>query len=75
MTPQEIFDYKLKWAPGFEVGVHSDLDVKCKDWCRKNLNRQEWAMDTYTDVYEHTFRFEKSENAFEFSKTFKEWLT
>lgn len=75
MTPQEISDYKLKWSPGYQVGVHSDLDVDCKQWCRKNLQRQEWSMETYTDVYEHTFRFENEETAKQFSVQFKEWLT
>ena len=52
MTPQEIFEYKNTWKPkGFQVDVHSDLDVQCKHWCRGNLNRWEWSMDTYTDVY------------------------
>ena len=52
MTPQEIFEYKNAWKPkGFQVDVHSDLDVQCKDWCRKNLNRWEWSMDIYTYVY------------------------
>lgn len=75
MTPQEISDYKMRWAPGFTVGVHSDLDVRCKDWCRKNLERQQWGMESYTDVYEHTFRFEKQSDANQFSTAFKEWLT
>ena len=32
MTPQEIFDYKMRWKPGFTVTLHSDLDVKGKSW-------------------------------------------
>jgi hypothetical protein len=64
MTPQEVFEYKMKWKPiGFAVRLHSDLDWKGKDWCRKNLERHQWSMDTYTDVYEHTFFFEKEEHA------------
>ena len=33
MTPQEIFEYKQRWRPGYVVDVHSDLDIQCKDWC------------------------------------------
>ena len=66
-TPLEISDYKARWKPNaFIVPVHSDLDWRCKDWCRKNLERWEWSMDTYTGVYEHTFYFEKEDVAIEF---------
>lgn len=75
MTPQEIFEYKLGWSPGISVAIHSDLDWKAKNWCRKNLDRQYWAMDLYTDVYEHTFRFEHEHHAKQFAIEFKEWLT
>lgn len=59
MTPQEIFEYKNRWKPGYTVSVHSDRDIECKEWCRRNLMRWEWSMEVYTDVYEHTFYFEK----------------
>lgn len=74
MTPQEIFEYKNQWKPGVSVDVHSDLDVQCKDWCRKNLNRWEWSMDPYTYVYSHTFHFEKSEFADSFRAKFAQWI-
>lgn len=74
LSPQEIFEYKLKWAPGHLVDIHSDLDWKAKDWCRKHIDRQRWSMDTYTDVYLHTFRFEREKDAIEFSKEFSEWV-
>lgn len=74
MTPQEIFDYKIAWRPGYSVVVHSDLDIKCKDWCRKHLQRWEWSMDTYTHVYAHTFRFEKIQDANEFKRYFIQWV-
>ena len=70
MTPQEIFEYKNSWKPGFAVDVHSDLDVQCKDWCRKNLNRWEWSMSLHTDVYRHTFYFESPLHAKQFSEKF-----
>jgi hypothetical protein len=74
MTPQEIFDYKINWKPGFMVDVHSDMDVQCKDWCRKNLNRWEWSMDTYTNIYSHTYFFEKEEYATQFKEKFQDWV-
>lgn len=75
MTPQEIFEYKQRWKPnGHRVDVHSDLDVQCKDWCRKNLNRWEWSMDTYTYVYAHSFYFERQESADSFKDKFAEWI-
>lgn len=75
MTPQEQFEYKNKWKPNaFVVDVHSDLHIQCKDWCRKNLNRWEWSMDTYTYVYSHTFYFELEESANAFEEKFKDWV-
>jgi len=75
MTPQEIFEYKMRWKPNaFVIDVHSDLDIQCKDWCRKNLNRWEWSMDTYTYVYSHTFYFEEEQAADEFKRKFEKWV-
>ena len=74
MTPIEISEYKMRWRPGYTVDVHSDLDVQCKDWCRKNLNRWEWSMDTYTYVYAHTFCFEQEEHAQQFRTKFADWV-
>ena len=73
MTPLEIGDYKRNWWPGDMVRLHSDLDVKGKEWCRKNLQRWEWSMTTFTNVYEHTFHFEKEENAVAFKTFFSEF--
>jgi hypothetical protein len=75
MTPLEIFEYKNAWKPnGFQVDVHSDLHIECKDWCRKNLERWEWSMDTYTYVYSHSFYFEKEQAAREFERKFERWV-
>lgn len=74
MTPQEISEYKMRWKPGHVVDVHSDLDVQCKDWCRKNLNRWEWSMDKYTYVYSHTFHFEEEQASKEFKRKFEKWV-
>jgi hypothetical protein len=70
MTPQEIFEYKMRWAPGIPVSIHSDHHVQAKDWCRKNIGRHQWSMETYTDVYEHTFRFEQPHHANKFKEYF-----
>lgn len=72
-TPQEISDYKSIWmkSGGYSVSIHSDLDVKGKDWCRKNLQRWQWAMKTWTDVHEHTIYFEDKSHAEEFEKQWK----
>ena len=75
MTPQEIFEYKNNWkSNGYAVQVHSDLDVQCKGWCRGNLNRWEWSMDAYTDVYAHTFIFEDIQQAKNFAEKFQRWI-
>lgn len=75
MTPQEIVDYKNKWKPtATQVDVHSDLAVKCKDWCRKNLERHQWSMDIYTGVYSHSFYFEDAEIAQKFATEFEDWV-
>ena len=74
MTPQEIFEYKMRWSPGYSVPIHSDLDWKAKDWCRKNMDRHRWSMDTWTNNYEHTFRFERKHDADLFASTFNEWV-
>lgn len=70
MTPQDIFEYKLRWHPGHEARVHSDLDIQAKTWCRRNLERHQWAVATYTDVYEHTFMFEHIHSAKLFAQEF-----
>jgi len=73
-TPQEIFDHKQSWRPNaYRVRLHSDLDVRGKDWCRRHLERWEWSMDTYTDVYEHTFCFEHEDIAKEFASLWPEY--
>lgn len=69
-TPQEISDYKTRWMQEnpYLVTVNSDLDIPGKGWCRKNLPRHKWSMQTYTNVYEHTFYFEDESDAVRFSE-------
>jgi len=73
MTPQEIFEYKNTWKPGFTVRLHSDLVIDGKTWCRRQLQRHQWSMTEYTDVYEHTFHFEDSGEAFRFKIAMGQW--
>lgn len=75
MTPQEIFEYKNRWKPhAYQVDIHSDLDIQCKDWCRKHCERWQWSMESYTDVYQHTFYFEHDLHGKEFCVEFKDWI-
>jgi len=64
LTPLEVVDYKNRWRTSATmVRTHSDIVDVAKTWCRRNLDRWEWSMTAYTDVYEHTFEFELVENA------------
>jgi len=58
MTPQEIFEYKQSWLPGHTVRLHSDVVDRGKTWCKRQCEKYEWSCTTWTNVYEHTFRFE-----------------
>ena len=58
MTPQEIFEYKQRWMPGYSVRLHSDLRSQAKDYCKIQLMAHQWKYHEYTDVYEDTFYFE-----------------
>lgn len=71
-TPQQISDYKRDWMmrERYPVRLHSDLDWKGKDWCRKYLERWQWSMATWTNVYEHTFYFQFKRDADAFKENF-----
>lgn len=44
MTPQEIFEYKNSWrADSWSSYIDPDADIWVKDWCRRNLPREEWS--------------------------------
>mgnify|MGYP000754536359 FL=1 len=74
MTPVEISEYKMRWKPnGYSVRLHSDIDWKGKDWCRKHLERHQWSFDKWTNVYEHTFHFELEEHANLFATQWPEY--
>ena len=77
MTPQEIADYKQQWMSTGDnnpVRLHSDLDTQGKTWCRRQLERQQWSMTTWTDVYEHTFFLEDIRAAQNFEMEFVNWV-
>jgi hypothetical protein len=77
MTPLEISEYKQRWmASGtfYKVRLHSDLVDKGKTWCRRNLERKQWKMDTWTSVYEHTFFFEYKHDADQFATQWPEYV-
>ena len=66
MTPQEVFDYKNKWKPGYTVRLHSDLTSEGKAFCKGQCKQHEWSFTQWTDNYEHTFHFEHAEPAKKF---------
>jgi hypothetical protein len=72
-TPQEISEYKRRWMAKAHssINFHSDLSVKAKDWCRRNMKRHEWSMSTWSNVYEHTLHFECPNDA----SSFQEFIT
>ena len=74
MTPIEIHEYKLRWKPGYTVRLHSDLVNEGKTWCRRNCERHEWSMSTYTDVYEHTFHFEHQDHGKKFETQWPKFI-
>jgi hypothetical protein len=73
MTPQQISDYKMRWMPGYTVRLHSDLDVRGKEWCRRELERHQWSFTAWTYVYEHTFHFEDILAAQQFATEFEKY--
>jgi len=71
MTPLEISEYKQRWLSKeetYSVRLHSDLHIDGKYWCRKYLERHQWSMNTWTNVYEHTFYFEDNTQAKRFEQ-------
>lgn len=61
MTPLEISQYKIKWMSSenyYSVPVHIDFDSEARNWCKKFLEKHQWGVTRYTDLFEHTFHFE-----------------
>ena len=66
MTPQEIFEYRMRWKSSFYVVIHSDMEYNAKIWCRSNLKPHLWKMRKWTGIYEHTMLFEDNDDAQQF---------
>jgi len=73
MTPQEIFEYKQRWMPGYPVRLHSDLRSRGKDWCKK-LDKWEWNFKQYTNNYEDTYYFENIYASQNFEMEHSRWV-
>ena len=71
MTPLEIFDHKRKWMmkSHYEHETHTDLRSEGLDWCKKNCEKHQWSMKSFTDIYGDTFNFEREEDY----NNFMEW--
>lgn len=74
MTPQEITDHRMRWRPGHEVIIHSDLQYDATSWCKDNLKQWEWSMTKWTHVYAFTYQFEHEHHAEEFRLEFRDWV-
>ena len=75
MLPIEIFEYKRKWMPGYEVKLHSDLRGSAKSWL-KRLKKQEYEYKELTDNYQDTIYFENPVigQQFESDSHFIKWV-
>lgn len=74
MTPLEISEYKNRWMSTgnpYSVEIHSDFSDPAKAWCKRNLERYEWTMTSWTDVYEHTLFFEKRKSGENFEMAYR----
>jgi hypothetical protein len=73
LTPQEIFEYKLRWRPGTACHLHSDLFFEGREWCKEHLPKKAWHFETWTDNYQHTFFFEYAVHAEELAAEYPEY--
>ena len=67
MTPQEIFEHKLKWKNKNIVKIHEAWLAEGKDWCKKNLDLHEGAVERNREPYYCHFSFEHKQDANNFS--------
>lgn len=61
MNPLDILAHKMKWLPGFQVPIHTDLEYLAKDIV-KQIPKQQWHRRKHTAPYEHTYFFETFES-------------
>ena len=66
MTPAEIFEYKQQWKPGYTVRLHSDVVDRGKAFAKRNCQKHQWSVTTWTSPDEHTVHFEFEESARKF---------
>lgn len=62
LTPLEVTARKRSWMPGVAVRIHSDHRGSAKTWCKnlvskELLDKENYHMVIYTNVYEDTFHF------------------
>lgn len=65
MTPQEIYQYRVKWiAKGDyqEITIHSDRYESAVSWCRENLKDGCWKSIKWSSPYQSCFLFESYED-------------
>lgn len=76
MTPIEIFEYKKSWQREncYSVRLHSDLRSRGKEWCKTQMQPQQWDFKKYTNNYEDTFVFEYKQDADSFSLQWPEFV-
>lgn len=73
LTPQQITSYKHRWLPGYMVELHSDLESRGKEWCKRQCLKEEWQFKSWSDIYYHTFCFENIKAAQNFEMEFGEY--
>lgn len=72
MTPQEKFEYKRKWLPGYVVSVCSDSRFAAQDWCKNYCEQHEWALIRDVEPYIDQYMFEHQNDAVLFEEVFRE---
>lgn len=66
----------MRWMRngGYAVRIHSDLELTARTWCRQNLETHQWAINLWTNVYEHSFYFEMQYHSQLFEQEFSRWI-
>lgn len=69
MTPQERWEYKLKWLKEpVQVDAPSDLKYDLMDWCRTRLDQHLYEYRPFIGPYYDRYLFESVVDALAFSK-------
>jgi len=63
MTPQEQFEYKTRWMPGFPVRYHTDKRFKAQDWCKTYCKAHEYQIRRDVEPYVDHVLFEHYSDA------------